>query len=82
MVSQNHKITNIISCSHCTYFICDPVGDGTGIGKCQLYEDYCAKNPSERGKRMALSQLGDSAGVGVFWGGSQARECLKYELLN
>jgi len=68
----------LISCSTCSHFIPDKIGDGTGIGQCKLFADYCAKNPSEKAKRLALYQLGDSAGIGIFWGGCGTRECKRW----
>lgn len=71
-------MTKLISCSQCRHFIKDQIGDGMGIGKCKLFEDYCAKNPSDLAKRQALYKLGDRAGIGIFWGGSGSRECGRF----
>jgi hypothetical protein len=51
-------LKHAVSCSLCTNFRPDTIGFGQGLGRCQAYEDYRAKGPSESAKRDALLRLG------------------------
>lgn len=69
--------TNLVSCSECARFTPDPVGDGTGIGRCQAYEDYKAQGVSPKALDRAFKALGDK----LFWCGTDPepdRVCGKF----
>ena len=64
-----------MNCADCKHFLPDKVGDG-GIGRCQVYNDYMDKNPSENARQAALIKLGNPYSIDVFWPGD--RDCEKF----
>jgi hypothetical protein len=56
----------LVSCSKCALFIPDKIGDGSGIGTCQAYEQYKASGASSKALDKAFKALGDK----VFWRGT------------
>lgn len=46
------------TCGTCQKFQRDIIGFGQGIGYCTVYQDYLAKNPSEKAKEAAFKALG------------------------
>ena len=74
-----------IRCIDCKHFIRDTVGNGSGIGVCNQYELYKAKNPSEEALKQARLKLGNRMKPNytvstIFSGGTaKTRNCVKYE---
>ena len=66
-------------CVNCRFFTKDTVGDGSGIGNCQVYEDFKAQGATEAQLVMAYRCLGNS----LFYGGTGGSEryCKKYEAI-
>ena len=68
-----------MTCETCNFFTRDTVGDGTGIGKCQQYDDYRAKTNVLGNLQVARVKLGNTYDNDVFWPGSGVN-CEKFEL--
>ena len=64
------------NCKQCRYFIPDAVGDGSGIGKCRVWEHYKDKLQDQSKKRL-LTCLDQK--MPIFWGCDQKHNCQKFE---
>ena len=67
-----------MTCGTCKSFIADAVGDGSGIGKCQLYDDYKLKTNSLGNLMVARVKLGNRFDCDIFWPGGGVN-CDRYE---
>ena len=68
-----------MTCANCKNFIPDTIGDGSGIGKCQLYEDYKLKTNSLSRLHSARVTLGNKYDDDIFWPVS-GKNCERYEI--
>jgi hypothetical protein len=68
-----------VCCRACGRFVADAVGDGGGLGRCQVYEDGLAASLSRLAMLDLLRDLGVGSAAPVFWGGGLCnRVCLHY----
>jgi hypothetical protein len=68
----------LVSCAKCGGFIPDAIGDGSGIGKCKVYEYYKSKGVSGKELEIVFKMLGGK----VFYKGTDDRDdrrCNKFK---
>ena len=72
--------SSLVCCHDCLHFTKDKTGSGLGIGSCEEFNAYAAKNPTKYQLDQALIKLGNKAGDDVFWGGDlRDRRCEKFK---
>ena len=72
--------SSLVCCHDCQHFTKDKTGSGLGIGSCEEFNAYAAKNPTKYQLDQALIKLGNKAGDDVFWGGDlRDRRCEKFK---
>ncbi|MCK9622222.1 MAG: hypothetical protein M0R47_17000 [Methylobacter sp.] len=69
-----------VRCCDCVRFVPDTVGDGGGIGRCRIRDEFMAGRHSRLDQISFLNQLGMSLDNQLVWGGVlYDRLCNHYE---
>jgi hypothetical protein len=70
-------MAELVFCAECAYFIRDKVGDGSGIGRCKVYQ-YHKKNGYTTDQLNYLERV--EMGGGLLWPGYEPyRYCQKFK---
>ena len=69
----------MIRCCNCRFRIPDPVGWGTGVGSCMVYEKHKKHGATEQKLKQVFIELGNELFLGGD--GGRVRSCTKFEVL-